>query len=88
MFSTRLPNEGCNAERNPAFGKSPRGVRISISLAEELVQARDKGAIAAFLPSGLSLNGAANLYHQALLEELFNGGHRRLGDALLDAQQA
>ena len=63
MFSTRLPNEGCNAERN-------------------------KGAIAAFLPSGLSLNGAANLYHQALLEELFNGGHRRLGDALLDAQQA
>ena len=58
------------------------------SLAEELVQARDKGAIAAFSPSGLSLNGAANLYHQALLEELFNGGHRRLGDALLDAQQA
>ncbi len=58
------------------------------SLAEELVQAKDKGAIAAFSPSGLSLNRPANLYHQALLQELFHGGHRRLGDALLDAQKA
>ena len=58
------------------------------SLAEELVKARDKGAIAAFSPSGLSLNGPAGLFHQALLEELFNGAHPRLGDAVLAAQEA
>ena len=58
------------------------------SLAEELVQAKDKGAIAAFSPSGLSLNGPANLYHKALLQELFNGSHGRLGDAVLAAQEA
>ena len=58
------------------------------SLAEELIKAREKGAIAAFSPSGLSLNGPANLYHQALLQELFNGSHERLGDAVLAAQVA
>ncbi len=57
------------------------------SLAEELVQAKDKGAIATFSPSGLSLNGPANLYHHALLQELFNGSHGRLGDAVLAAQE-
>ena len=57
------------------------------SLAEELVQAKDKGAIAAFSPSGLSLNGPANVYHKALLQELFNGRHGRLGDAVLAAQE-
>ena len=58
------------------------------SLSEELVKAEGKGAIAAFSPSGLSLNGPAHLYHQALLNELFHGGHLRLGDAVLAAQEA
>ena len=58
------------------------------SLSEELVKAEGKGAIAAFSPSGLSLNGPAHLYHQALLQELFNGSHERLGDAVLAAQEA
>ena len=58
------------------------------SLAEELVKAEGKGAIAAFSPSGLSLNHAAHLYHQALLDELFQGNHARLGDAVLAAQAA
>ena len=57
------------------------------SLAEELVKAKDKGAIASFSPSGLSLNGPANLYHRALLQQLFSGGHERLGDAVLAAQE-
>jgi hypothetical protein len=56
------------------------------SLAEALVKAEDKGAIAAFSPSGLSLNGPAHLYHQALLRELLSGCHARLGDAVLAAQ--
>ncbi len=47
------------------------------SLSEELVKAETKGAIAAFSPSGLSLNGPAHLYHQALLNELFDAAHLR-----------
>ncbi len=60
------------------------------SLSEELVKATDKGAIAAFSPSGLSLNAPAHRFHQALLRELveFEGKHERLGDAVLAAQQA
>jgi len=58
------------------------------SLSEELVKAEGKGAIAAFSPTGLSLNGPAHLYHEAFLSELVSGDHRRLGDALLAAQAA
>ncbi len=58
------------------------------SLAEELVKAEGKGAIAAFAPSGLSLNDAAHVYHKALLGEIVSGRHQRLGDAVLAAQVA
>jgi len=58
------------------------------SLAEELLKAEGKGAIAAFSPSGLSLNQPAHLLHQALLAELVSAKHRRLGDAVLAAQAA
>jgi hypothetical protein len=58
------------------------------SLAEELVKAPGKGAIAAFSPSGLSLNDAARIFHEALLEEIASGKHPRLGDAVLAAQSA
>jgi hypothetical protein len=56
------------------------------SLAEELVKADGKGAIAAFSPSGLSLNEPAQIFHEALLRELLSGKHERLGDAVLAAQ--
>jgi hypothetical protein len=56
------------------------------SLAEELVKAEGKGAIAAVSPSGLSLNDAAHSFHKALLDELLSGDHARLGDALAAAQ--
>jgi hypothetical protein len=56
------------------------------SLAEELVKADGKGAIAAFSPSGLSLNEPAQIFHKALLRELLSGKHERLGDAVLAAQ--
>jgi hypothetical protein len=58
------------------------------SLAEALVKAPGKGAIAAFSPTGLSLNRPASLFHQALLEELFTENHPRLGDAVLAAQKS
>lgn len=58
------------------------------SLAEEMVKAEGKGAIAAFSPSGLSLNDPAHIFHKALLNEIINNGHERLGDAVLAAQAA
>jgi len=38
--------------------------------------------------SGLSVNGPADLYHRALLRELFHVSHERLGDAVLAVQVA
>jgi len=58
------------------------------SLAEELLKAEGKGAVAAFSPSGLSLNEPAHLFHKALLSELMSGKHQRLGDAVAAAQAA
>src|SRR5262249_11350280 len=58
------------------------------SLAEQFVKADGKGAVAAFSPSGLSVNDPAHLYHKALLTEILSGRHARLGDAVLAAQKA
>jgi hypothetical protein len=58
------------------------------SLAESLVKIEGRGAIAAFSPSGLSLDGPAHQYHRALMAELTSGRHERLGDAILAAQVA
>jgi hypothetical protein len=58
------------------------------SLAESLLKAEGRGAIASFSPSGLSLDGPAHQYHRALMAELTSGRHARLGDALLAAQKA
>lgn len=58
------------------------------SLAEALVKAEGRGAIAAFSPSGLSLNGPAHLLHEAVLRELRSAKHPRLGDALLAAESS
>lgn len=56
------------------------------ALGEELVKAEGKGAIAAFSPTGLSLNEPAHVLHQALLAEIASGRHARLGDAVAAAQ--
>ena len=58
------------------------------SLAESLLKVEGRGAIAAFSPSGLSLDGPAHQYHRALMAELTGGRHERLGDAVLAAQKA
>jgi len=57
------------------------------SLAEALVKADGRGAIAAVSPSGLSLDDAAHVYHRALLTEIESGRHERLGDAVLRAHR-
>ena len=58
------------------------------SLSEELLKAEGKGAIAAFSPSGLSLDEPAHLFHKAVLSEVLSGRHQRLGDAVLEAQES
>ncbi len=57
------------------------------SMAEELLEAEAKGAIAVIAPSGLSLNEPAHVLHKAFLEEMTNGQHKRLGDAVVKAQE-
>jgi hypothetical protein len=57
------------------------------SLSESLVKAQGRGAIAAFSPTALSVDGPAHQYHRAVVQELLGGGHARLGDAILAAQR-
>jgi hypothetical protein len=58
------------------------------SLGEAYLKVPGRGTIAAFSPSGLSLDAPAHQLHRALMEELVSGRHQRLGDAVLAAQQA
>jgi hypothetical protein len=58
------------------------------ALAEALLRPSDKGAIAVLSPSGLSVNEPAHVFHKAIVHELLDGGHPRLGDAVLAAQAA
>jgi hypothetical protein len=55
------------------------------SLAEEFVKADGKGAIAAFSPSGLSLDTPAHFYQEAFLHELLSIYHL-FGDPALRIQ--
>jgi hypothetical protein len=58
------------------------------SLSEAFLKAEGRGTIAAFSPSGLSVDAPAHAFHRALMEELVSGRHARLGDAVLAAQAA
>jgi hypothetical protein len=58
------------------------------ALSEALLKVEGRGAIAAFSPSGLSLDGPAHQYQRAVMAELTSGTHERLGDAILAAQKA
>ncbi len=46
------------------------------SLSESLLKVEGRGTIAAFSPSGLSLDGPAHQYHRALMAELTGGRTR------------
>ena len=59
----------------------------SDSLAEAFLKVEGRGTIAAFSPSGLSVDGPAHLLHRALMAEITSGRHDRLGDAVLAAQE-
>jgi hypothetical protein len=57
------------------------------SLSEQLLKAEGKGVVAAFSPTGLSVEAPAHIYQRALVNELVSGQHVRLGDVVLAAQQ-
>jgi hypothetical protein len=57
------------------------------ALSEAFLKAEGRGVIAAFSPSGLSLDAPAHTYHRALAAEIASGHHQRLGDAVLAAQK-
>jgi hypothetical protein len=57
------------------------------ALPEALLKAQGRGVVAAFSPSGLSLDAPAHAYHRALVGELVSERHARLGDAILAAQR-
>ena len=65
-----------------------RPVAPQEALAEALVTAEDRGAIAAFSPSGLSHDAPAHRFHKILLEALLDEENVRLGDAVLAAQKS
>jgi hypothetical protein len=58
------------------------------ALTEALLKADGRGVVAGVSPSGVSLDAPAHAYHRALLGALATGGHERLGDAFLAAQEA
>jgi hypothetical protein len=57
------------------------------SLAEGFLKVEGRGTIAAFAPSGQSLDEPAHVFHKALMKELVSGQNERLGDAVLKAQE-
>ena len=57
------------------------------ALSEQLLKADGKGVVAAFSPSGLSVDEPAHLYHKVLLQQILSGRHARLGDAIAAAQE-
>jgi hypothetical protein len=56
------------------------------SLSEAFLKVEGRGTVGAFTPSGLSLDAPAHRFHRALMAEITNGNHERLGDAVLAAQ--
>lgn len=58
------------------------------SVSEELLKAEGKGIIAAFSPTGLSLNSLAHRFHKLLLDHMVHQEYGRLGDAILAGQVA
>jgi hypothetical protein len=57
------------------------------SMAEALLRADGKGAVAALMPTGMTSTGGQHILDNALFEAIFNKDIRQLGPALVDAKQ-
>ncbi|MEJ2430236.1 MAG: C25 family cysteine peptidase, partial [Deltaproteobacteria bacterium] len=57
------------------------------SLAEELLLASDKGAVAAFMPSGMTTTEGQKILDRALFDAIFTQDMRTLGEAIAHAKE-
>jgi hypothetical protein len=57
------------------------------SLAEQLLQATDKGAVAALMPTGMTTIAGQHILNNAVFEEIFVNDIRQLGPAIASAKQ-
>ena len=55
------------------------------SLAEVMVLAPDRGAVAVWAPSGLAVNTLSRLLGEEFYRSLFADGQQRLGDAIVSS---
>jgi CheY-like chemotaxis protein len=57
------------------------------SLAEALLRAESKGAVASLMPTGMTSTGGQHILDTALFESIFTKDIRQLGPAVIDAKQ-
>jgi hypothetical protein len=69
------------------FGYLDAALGPESSLAEQLLVATDKGAAAAFMPTGMSTTAGQHILNNAIFEALFANDIRQLGPAIASAKQ-
>jgi hypothetical protein len=69
------------------FGYLDAALGPQPSLAEQLLQATDKGAVAALMPTGMSTTAGQHIFNNAVFEAIFVNDIRQLGPAIASAKQ-
>ncbi|MGD9079870.1 MAG: C25 family cysteine peptidase, partial [Desulfobacterales bacterium] len=69
------------------FGYLDAALGPQPSLAEQLLLATDKGAVAAFMPTGMTTTAGQHILNNAIFEALFANDMRQLGPAIAAAKQ-
>jgi hypothetical protein len=69
------------------FGYLDAALGPQPSLAEQLLLATDKGAAAAFMPTGMTTTAGQHILNNAIFEALFANDMRQLGPAIAAAKQ-
>ena len=69
------------------FGYLDAALGPQPSLAEALLQPADKGAVAAFMPTGMTTTAGQQILNNAVFESIFINDVRQLGPAIASAKQ-
>jgi hypothetical protein len=69
------------------FGYLDAALGPQPSLAEQLLLAADKGAVAALMPTGMTTTAGQHIFNNAVFEALFVNDNRELGPAIAAAKQ-
>jgi hypothetical protein len=69
------------------FGYLDAALGPEPSLAEQLLQATDKGAVAALMPTGMTTTAGQHILNNAVFETIFVNDIRQLGPAIASAKQ-